>query len=449
MLERDSLKALDEALSILQQGFSAIPEFKPAPLSARGREVLLETARRLQDNYPYPHPLYAGQMLKPPHAVARLAYMLALWINPNNHALDGGRASSALEREAVAAIAEMFGYKEHLGHLSASGTIANLEALWVARHAKPGLVLASSQAHYTHARMCEVLGMPFKSVAVDAQGRMDLDALEAELKREKAATVVATLGNTALGAVDPLHQILKLRDQYGFRVHVDGAYGGYFKLVDNLSADAQAAYDATGEADSIVVDPHKHGLQPYGCGCVLFKDPSVGRYYRHDSPYTYFTSAELHLGEISLECSRAGAAAVALWATQRLLPMTKDGEFAQGLAAGRYAALELHAELSKDPRYLHGTTPELDIVVWTLAGSSRKQAGERSQAVFDAAAQRHLYLALLKVPDALAKSWWPTLAADSDMTAALRSCLMKPEHQEWLPRIREILDASTAQVLSA
>ena len=81
-----------------------------------------------------------------------------------------------------------------------------------------------------------------------------------------------------------------------------------------------------------MIDPHKHGLQPYGCGCVLFRDPAVGRFYKHDSPYTYFTSKELHLGEISLECSRAGAAAVALWATQQLLPLTPGGEFARGLA---------------------------------------------------------------------------------------------------------------------
>ena len=45
---------------------------------------------RLGDNYPYFHPLYAGQMLKPPHPVARAAYALAMTINPNNHARDGG-----------------------------------------------------------------------------------------------------------------------------------------------------------------------------------------------------------------------------------------------------------------------------------------------------------------------------------------------------------------------
>src|SRR5437016_10302201 len=116
-------------------------------------------------------------------------------------------------------------------------------------------------------------------------------------------------------------------------------------LAGNLGEHAKAAFAKICEVDSIVVDPHKHGLQPYGCGCVLFRDQSVGRFYKHDSPYTYFSSADLHLGEISLECSRPGAAAVALWATQRLLPLKPGGEFAGMLEAGRNAALELHRRL--------------------------------------------------------------------------------------------------------
>src|SRR6202042_2326207 len=105
--------------------------------------------------------------------------------------------------------------------------------------------------------------------------------------------------------VDPLDEILVLQKRYGFRIHVDGAYGGYFTLAANLQASARAAYNAIPQVDSVVIDPHKHGLQPYGCGCVLFRDPTVGRFYKHDSPFTYFTSGALHLGEISLECSRA------------------------------------------------------------------------------------------------------------------------------------------------
>ncbi len=200
--------------------------------------------------------------------------------------------------------------------------MANLEALWVAGKMHRGkTVLASEQAHYTHERISGVLGLPFEKVACDSRGRMDITALEERLKAGDVGCVVATLGTTGVGAIDPLPRILKLRAQYGFRLHVDAAYGGYFTLVYELGANGREAFDCIAEADSIVIDPHKHGLQPYGCGCVLFQDPRVGALYRHDSPYTYFSSRELHLGEISLECSRPGAAAVALWATQRLLPL--------------------------------------------------------------------------------------------------------------------------------
>ena len=287
-------------------------------------------------------------MLKPPHPVARAAYALAMLVNPNNHARDGGRASSEMEIEAVREIAAMFGWRDqYLGHLTSSGTIANLEALWVAGKTAEGQgteglgtksrkrILASDQAHYTHSRISGVLRLDFASVRTDHRGRMDLAALEDELRKGDVGTVVATLGTTAIGAVDPLPEILELRQKYGFRLHVDAAYGGYFKLIpEALDEPARRAYAVIDQADSIVVDPHKHGLQPYGCGCVLFRDPGVGRFYKHDSPYTYFTSSQLHLGEISLECSRAGAAAVALWATQQLLPLVPGGEFARGLAAG-------------------------------------------------------------------------------------------------------------------
>src|SRR3984957_10004559 len=178
-LHRDSLEILVRALDKLDAGFARLPGISHSvPGAERREEVLLALAEKLQDNYPYFHPLYAGQMLKPPHPAARLAYSLAMHINPNNHALDGGRATSALEKEAVAEIAAMFGWKEFLGHLCGGGTMANLEALWVAGQIYPGKkILASEQAHYTHERVSGVLQLPFEKVATDARGRMDVSAL--------------------------------------------------------------------------------------------------------------------------------------------------------------------------------------------------------------------------------------------------------------------------------
>jgi tyrosine decarboxylase / aspartate 1-decarboxylase len=410
--------------------------------------VLAETARRLGENYPYFHPLYAGQMLKPPHPVARAAYALAMKVNPNNHARDGGRASSEMEIEAVREIAEMFGWTEYLGHLTSSGTIANLEALWVAGQLAPGKrIVGSEQAHYTHRRISAVLKLEFASVAADASGRMSLEALEAELRKGDVGTVVVTLGTTAIGAVDRLDEVLALRERYGFRVHVDAAYGGYFRLIaDELDELARRAFPSTANADSLVIDPHKHGLQPYGCGCVLFRDPAVGRFYKHDSPYTYFTSKELHLGEISLECSRAGAAAVALWATQQLLPLTAGGEFAHGLATGRTAALELDRRVKADGRFetRAAGAPELDIVVWKVKTSDSEGASELAQRIFDACAKRDLHLALVQLP----LFWFePAKTAEHGLVTCLRSVLMKPEHAAWMDRIWERLSAACGEVV--
>jgi glutamate/tyrosine decarboxylase-like PLP-dependent enzyme len=450
------------ATELLEQQFAALPAagsaFESAADPGAMARILEGVARRLGDNYPYFHPLYAGQMLKPPHPVARAAYALAMTINPNNHARDGGRASSEMEIEAVGGIAGIFGWSEFLGHLTSSGTLANLEALWVAGQLAPGKrILGSEQAHYTHQRISAVLKLDYAPIAADHCGRMSMDALETELRKGDVGTVVVTLGSTAIGAVDPLDEVLALRERYGFRVHVDGAYGGYFRLIsEGLEAPARRAYEAISQADSIVIDPHKHGLQPYGCGCILFRDPSVGRFYKHDSPYTYFTSKQLHLGEISLECSRAGAAAVALWATQQLLPLVPGGEFAHGLAHGRAAALNLDRRLREDRtgrfQPLAAGAPELDIVVWKLGAETPERSSDLAQKVFDACAARDLHLALVQLP----LKWFESAsgsepeshaAKGAGMVTCLRSVLMKPEHEAWLDRIWERLTVSCAEVM--
>jgi len=440
VLDRDALKILAKALQRLDNGFSSLPEFSRSRTDyERMEEVLLALAEKLQDNYPYFHPLYAGQMLKPPHPVARLAYSLAMYINPNNHALDGGRATSALEKDAVTEIAAMFGWKEFLGHLCGGGTMANLEALWVAGQLQPGKeILASEQAHYTHSRISHVLQLRFEKIACDRLGRMDIGALQKRIARGDVGTVVATMGTTATGSVDPLHEILPLREKFGFRVHADAAYGGYFVLASNLGENAATSFARIGEADSIVIDPHKHGLQPYGCGCVLFRDPGVGKLYKHDSPYTYFSSADLHLGEISLECSRPGAAAAALWATQKLLPPERGGEFARGLELGREAALKFWRTIETDGQFVAAFKPELDILNFVPRGDSLEEISAKSRRIFEAAAQQDLHLAVAELP----AKFWSHLVAEGnrDTVTCLRSVLMKPEHLEWVDALVERLN---------
>ncbi len=447
MLNANHLKVLSEVLEKLQIGFKALPASADPEFSPLMTQALSQASERMWDNYPYHHPFYLGQMLKPPHPIAQLAYTMAMCVNPNNHARDGGRASSDLELECIEQLAHMFGWREYLGHLCGGGTIANFEAHWIAREMSGGKgVAASSQAHYTHSRLSDVLQVPFHSVSVDQFGRMDLNHLEELLKTGEIGTVVATLGTTGVGAVDPLDRIVSLRDRYAFRLHVDAAYGGYFRLAGNLRPETAAAFAAITEADSIVIDPHKHGLQPYGCGCVLFRDRRVAAIYRHESPYTYFTSDDLHLGEISLECSRAGAAAVALWTTMKAFPLQAGGAFAKGLECGRSAALELSRWISNQPGLELVLDPELDIVVWCVKSHSASESSRLAQEFFDAAAKQQIHLALLSLPVEMVTSENWLVHPDQATVKCLRATLMKPEHLEWLPAILERLSVALEAV---
>lgn len=446
-LERESLQLLVKALEKMESGFD-LPNIGFEYDLKKMEEVMLRTAERMQNNYPYFHPLFAGQMLKPPHPIAKAAYMLSLWINPNNHAMDGSKASSPMEKEVVTDLANMFGWNTHLGHLTGGGTMANLEALWVSGQIHPGkMVVASDQSHYTHKRISEVLKIPFDSVKSDHNGIIDLEALEEKLQGKKVGTVVCTMGTTGLGSVDPLPEIMVLKEKYDFRIHADAAYGGYFTLVDNLEEQTKSKYQLLDRVDSIVIDPHKQGLQPYGCGCVLFQDPQVAKYYIHDSPYTYYTSDELHLGEISLECSRAGASAVGLWATHQFLPPVMGGEFASDLAQSRNATLDLYQRLRGSKRFFPIIVPETDIVVWALQGEKTSTMSKLANRLFNIAEENQLYLSLYKYPTEKLEP--PGFEIDSDFLVCLRSSLMKPEHESWMDEIWDRLNKSYAELNGA
>jgi glutamate/tyrosine decarboxylase-like PLP-dependent enzyme len=438
---------LSRAVSANEEWAARFGSYAPHPATeiddAAFHAAFEEFDARMADNYPFFHPRYAGQMVKPPHPAAVVGYLAAMLRNPNNHAREGGPATCDMEVEVVAQLAEMFGLGTHLGHLTGGGTMANLEALYVARQSHPDLGVAYSvDSHFSHARMCRLLRMPGHPVAVDAAGRMDLAALSAVLRDERIGTVVVTAGTTGTGAVDPIHEVVEIARRHRVRVHVDAAYGGFFALLAGAEGIAAEPWQAIRRCDSVVVDPHKHGLQPYGCGAVLFTDPAVARHFRHDSSYTYFTPADLHLGEISLECSRAGAAAAALWLTFRVLPPTPDG-LGRLLAASRRAATGWAERIDGSSRLRLYQRPELDIVTYLPARPTLSEV--------DTATDRMLrdgmtdpddpvYLSVLRADADAFRQRHPDLVRDRPDARVLRSVLIKPEAETELAGLHERIE---------
>lgn len=444
------LNLLSDALSEFDRGIGAFGPFESATGvdEQRLRAALSEYVDRMEKNYPFAHPAYAGQMLKPPHPVAWLGYSIAMLVNANNHALDGGPDTSAMEKELIRDFVHFFDFPEHsLGHLTASGTIANLEALWIARCIHPDKGVAFSRnAHYTHSRMCGVLGIKPIQIDEDDDGHPSLEHIR-KLAPE-IGTLVVTMGTTGLGRVEPLHKLLPLCRELGIRVHLDAAYGGFFKLLTGTGLIDDEPWSMVGLADSLVVDPHKHGLQPYGCGCVLFRDPSIGHFYRHDSPYTYFTSDDLHLGEISLECSRAGAAAAALWLTLKVLPLDHESGLKSLLAECRHAAMEFANSLHGNPNWNLFAQPELDIVAYYPEPSVphvemvHKLCSGILQSGMQANESDRLFVSLYNVPTSTIVDRHLDWAHNTnlDRIAILRSVLMKPEHRAFVPELMRRLE---------
>ncbi|MET9030415.1 aminotransferase class I/II-fold pyridoxal phosphate-dependent enzyme [Nocardia sp. NPDC004168] len=401
--------------------------------------VFDELSERLRGSTPFFHPRYVGQMTRAPHPAAVAGYVAAMLLNQNNHDLAGGPATTEMEHEVVRDLAAMFSLPAHIGHLTSSGTIANLEALFVARQTLPGRGVAfSADAHFTHERMCALLGMTAYRVPTDARGAIDLAAVEKLVRTGAVGTVVLTAGTTGVGAIDPIADALSLKERYGTRLHVDAAYGGFFALLADDDDEAlewdPAPWRAIRACDSIVVDPHKHGLQPYGCGAVLFADPAVARHYRHDSPYTrMFSGALPHLGEITLECSRSGASAAALWTTLQLLPLRRDGLGAL-LASTRRAALRFTRQVEESSALTLYQQPDLDVVTYfPSAASSVSEVDAASRRMvadgMSADPTEAIFLSTLRVEAAGFGGRGHRLDPDAPSGRILRSALMKPEQE--------------------
>lgn len=448
---------LVRALDLIGEWERQWPAFAPHPAVAVDTPALNAAwacySQRLQDNYPFFHPYYAGQMLTPPHPVAVLGYVAAMLINPNNYSDESGRATVEMESELIKDIAAMFRFpRDALGHLTASGTIANLEALWVSRELCRGKAVAfSEQSHFVHERLCSLLDVEGIKVPADDRGRIDIDRLEHELRSDRIGTVVLTAGTPGLGAVDPIDQVLALRERYGFRIHVDASYGGFFALLawaQDSPVDS-GPFRAIAQCDSVAVDPHKHGLQPFGCGCVVFRDPSVKRVYRHDAPYLGSGPDTFGPGGASLECSRAGAAAGALWLTLQCLPLETDRGLGSILRTCLQAAQRWAALIDDSQEFALYVKPELDILSYfplaDIDSCSRLDA--RCQGLQQLLSRRcnPVYVGLLRVRTEDLKKRCGGIAADSPSCRILRSVLLKPEHEYAV----DYLHRSQVEVLKA
>jgi aromatic-L-amino-acid decarboxylase len=284
------------------------PGADPASLRRRFEDTLLEEGvgllRVLEEFRTWvlpasmgtPHPLYLGLVNSSPFPAAALADLLVSSLNNNGGAFHQSPAMSACEGEVVRTFARLFGFEAPVsGMLLPGGTFATLQGLTLARARhfpdwqesgpvaveRPPVMYTSQAGHFSVQRSATALGLGRRGVvAVDGTGRgeMDVCALEEHVERDlrdgrRPFAVVATVGTTGTGAIDPLRAIAELCRRYDLWLHVDACYGGAAVLLEEM----RGRFEGIAQADSIAVDPHKWFFVPVTAAVLLTRDESFER----------------------------------------------------------------------------------------------------------------------------------------------------------------------------
>ncbi|GBE87629.1 PLP-dependent transferase [Sparassis crispa] len=220
--------------------------------------------------------------------------------------------------------------------------------------------LVSSTKHYSWPKSGAIAGIGSANVVdvpVDTNARVDLECLKAALEeryqnQQAVYAVVAIIGSTEEGAVDPLDAIVKLRDMYeargmSFVVHADAAWGGYFASMIRdkpvyhvptaprrddrefvpsvtLRPSTVAQFHSLRHADSITIDPHKSGYVPYPAGGLCYRDGRMRFLLTWTAPYLPQGTAE-SIGLYGVEGSKPGAAAAAVYLHNTVVGLHKEG----------------------------------------------------------------------------------------------------------------------------
>lgn len=356
------------------------PVWQPMPpgLRARFREPVPQDGMPLEEVYaeilrdllPYPmgniHPRFWMWYMGSSNFTGALGDFIAAILGSN---LGGGdHAAAEIDKQVVGWLKEMLGYPAAAsGTLVSGGSVANLIGLSVARNVMSGIDLrelgvgalaapmrfyGSDQMHSCHQIAVEALGLgnrALRRVPSDAACRMDLPALRAAIRADRAAglhpaCVIATAGTVNTGAIDDLEGIADLCAQEGLWLHVDGCIGALLAIAPQ----GRALVRGLARADSIALDPHKWLHAPFEVGCALVRDAAAhhGTFaltpeYLQSAPGGIAAGTWLH--DFGLQTSR-GFRALKVWMALKEQGLAKFGRLIdQDLAHARALAARIEA----------------------------------------------------------------------------------------------------------
>ncbi len=307
---------------------------------------------------------------------AALADFVACAVNRYVGVAQAAPALAQIEETSVAWLCRLMGLPPGAGGtLTSGGSLSSFSAIVTSRHERlgeafqDGALYFSEETHYCVAKAARLAGFPrasLRALPTDARYRLQPLALAAAIREDRRSgrrpfLVVANVGTTNTGAIDPLPELLGVAREHGLWVHADAAYGGFFRLAQG----GEARLAGIEECDSITLDPHKSLFLPYGLGALLVRDgAALERVHREGASYVQDVTHEGSLGfaDLSPELSR-DFRGLRLW-----LPLMLHGlaafreQLDEKLALARWA----YHELASDKHFELLDEPQLSVVAFRL-----------------------------------------------------------------------------------
>ncbi len=303
--------------AILKQ-WAAIPERSVAAdvLLAQVRSHILQSMNAA-------HPGYIGHMDSIPTTMSVIGDLLVAALNNNMLSVEMSPVFSRLEPLVMQQLAAKFGLGAQAGGVMVSGgTLANLQALTVARNVhfdavEKGIVgltrqpvfFVSAAAHTSMQKAAMMMGLGSQAaiaIRTNANSQVNIEDLKDQLAKARRANqqpfaIVATAGTTVTGNVDPIEEMGAIARQHNLWFHVDAAYGG--ALI--FSPEHRHLLTGTRQADSITFNPQKWLYVTKTCATVLFKNFDVlKQHFRILAPYMGDDEQWSNLGELTVQGTR-------------------------------------------------------------------------------------------------------------------------------------------------
>ena len=288
--------------------------------------------------------------------------------NINNCGYETSPPISIIEEKLIKWMGSRAGYDDQCGGVFTSGgSLSNLTGMIAARgnmltedDYPIGTAYLSDQAHSSIKKGLRLIGVRHDNIRIipsDDQFQMDCAALESAIKEDlalgkKPFLVVATIGTTNTGSIDPFEAIADLADKYNMWMHVDGAFGGSILFSDIYNHLAKGVE----RADSLSWDTHKWSMQVYSCSCIIAKDKKhlINVFAEHPEYLAdVIDSDHTDSWDLGIEMSRP-ARAIKLWYTVQamgtdLLADVIDYSFLNGLVAEKELKKYENWEITSQP----------------------------------------------------------------------------------------------------